>query len=43
MALEYGFNVVLKNRFSLEALLKQKVLETGLILCLIHTYSGYQW
>ena len=45
MALEYGFNVVLEKpmTFSLEEakLLQQKVLETGLILCLTHTYSGY--
>jgi predicted dehydrogenase len=45
MALEYGFNVVIEKpiTFSLEEakLLKQKLDETGLILCLTHTYSGY--
>jgi predicted dehydrogenase len=45
MALEYGFHVVIEKpmTFSLEEakLLQQKVLETGLILCLTHTYSGY--
>ncbi|MFY9464150.1 MAG: Gfo/Idh/MocA family oxidoreductase [Sediminibacterium sp.] len=45
MALEHGFNVVIEKpiTFSLdEALqLKAKLAETGLILCLTHTYSGY--
>lgn len=45
MALEYGFNVVIEKpiTFSLQEakLLKQKVEETGLLLCLTHTYSGY--
>ncbi|MFV8327005.1 Gfo/Idh/MocA family protein [Flavobacterium sp. ZS1P14] len=45
MALDYGFNVVIEKpiTFSLEEakLLKQKLDETGLILCLTHTYSGY--
>ena len=45
MALDYGFNVVIEKpmTFSLEEakLLQQKVDETGLILCLTHTYSGY--
>ena len=45
MALEYGFNVVIEKpiAISLEEakLLEQKVKETGLILCLTHTYSGY--
>lgn len=45
MALDYGFNVVIEKpmTFSLEEakLLQQKVEETGLILCLTHTYSGY--
>ncbi len=45
MALEYGFNVVIEKpmTFSLEEakILKQKVEETGLLLCLTHTYSGY--
>jgi predicted dehydrogenase len=45
MALDHGFNVVLDKpmTFSLdEALqLKKKVEETGLLLCLTHTYSGY--
>ncbi|MDD5149307.1 MAG: Gfo/Idh/MocA family oxidoreductase [Flavobacterium sp.] len=45
MALDNGFNVVIEKpiTFSLEEakLLKQKLDETGLILCLTHTYSGY--
>ena len=45
MALDNGFNVVIEKpiAFNLdEALqLKKKVAETGLILCLTHTYSGY--
>ena len=45
MALEHGFHVVIEKpiAFTLEEaqLLKQKVEETGLILCLTHTYSGY--
>ena len=45
MALEYGFNVVIEKpiTFSLDEAkqLKQKVEETGLLLCLTHTYSGY--
>lgn len=45
MALDYGFNVVIEKpiTFSLEEakLLKQKLDETGLLLCLTHTYSGY--
>lgn len=45
MALEYGFNVVIEKPIALslnEALqLKEKVKETGLTLCLTHTYSGY--
>jgi len=45
MALEYGFNVVIEKPIALslsEALqLKEKVQETGLTLCLTHTYSGY--
>jgi len=45
MALENGFNVVIEKpiTFTLEEakLLKQKVDETGLTLCLTHTYSGY--
>lgn len=45
MALEHGFHVVIEKpiTFSLdEALqLKAKLNETGLILCLTHTYSGY--
>ncbi|MFV5696463.1 Gfo/Idh/MocA family protein [Flavobacterium sp. LB3P122] len=45
MALDYGFNVVIEKpiTFSLEEakLLDQKIKETGLILCLTHTYSGY--
>jgi predicted dehydrogenase len=45
MALEKGFHVVIEKpiTFTLEeaSLLKKKVEETGLILCLTHTYSGY--
>ena len=45
MALEHGFHVVLDKPMTLtlaEAkLLQQKVKETGLYLCLTHTYSGY--
>lgn len=45
MALDHGFNVVIEKpiTFTLdEAIqLKQKVEETGLTLCLTHTYSGY--
>ena len=45
MALENGFHVVIEKpmTFTLEEakLLKQKVDETGLMLCLTHTYSGY--
>ena len=45
MALEHGFNVVIEKpiTFSLEEakLLQQKLKETGLTLCLTHTYSGY--
>ena len=45
MALDHGFNVVIEKpiTFSLEEakLLEQKIKETGLILCLTHTYSGY--
>jgi predicted dehydrogenase len=45
MALDHGFHVVIEKpiTFTLdEALqLKKKVEETGLILCLTHTYSGY--
>ncbi len=45
MALDNGFNVVIEKpiTFSLEEakLLKQKLDETGLLLCLTHTYSGY--
>lgn len=45
MALENGFHVVIEKpiAFTLdEALqLKKKVEETGLLLCLTHTYSGY--
>lgn len=45
MALEHGFNVVIEKpiTFSLdEAIqLKKKVEETGLLLCLTHTYTGY--
>ncbi|MEP6512444.1 MAG: Gfo/Idh/MocA family oxidoreductase [Parafilimonas sp.] len=45
LALENGFHVVLEKpmTFSLDEAkqLKQKVDETGLLLCLTHTYSGY--
>jgi predicted dehydrogenase len=45
MALEHGFHVVIEKpiTFSLEEakLLKQKLAETGLLLCLTHTYAGY--
>ena len=45
MALENGFHVVIEKpmTFTLEEakLLKKKAEETGLILCLTHTYSGY--
>lgn len=45
MALDHGFHVVIEKpiTFTLEEakLLKQKVEETGLLLCLTHTYSGY--
>lgn len=45
MALENGFHVVIEKpmTFSLEEAkeLKKKVDETGLLLCLTHTYSGY--
>jgi predicted dehydrogenase len=45
MALDKGFNVVIEKpiAFTLEEAknLKKKVQETGLVLCLTHTYSGY--
>ena len=45
MALENGFHVVIEKpmTFTLEEAkeLKKKVEETGLMLCLTHTYSGY--
>ncbi len=45
MALEHGFHVVIEKpmTFTLEEAkqLKKKVEETGLLLCLTHTYSGY--
>jgi predicted dehydrogenase len=45
MALENGFHVVIEKpiTFSLDEAkqLKQKLEETGLLLCLTHTYSGY--
>jgi predicted dehydrogenase len=45
MALDNGFHVVIEKpiAFTLEEalLLKQKVDQTGLLLCLTHTYSGY--
>lgn len=45
LALDKGFHVVIEKpmTFTLEEarLLQQKVKETGLLLCLTHTYSGY--
>ena len=45
MALDHGFHVVIEKpiAFTLEEAkqLKQKLDETGLTLCLTHTYSGY--
>ncbi len=45
MALDNGFNIVIEKpiTFTLDEAkqLKKKVEETGLILCLTHTYSGY--
>jgi predicted dehydrogenase len=45
MALEHGFHVVIEKpmTFTLDEAkqLQKKVQETGLILCLTHTYSGY--
>ncbi|MEP6585048.1 MAG: Gfo/Idh/MocA family oxidoreductase [Ginsengibacter sp.] len=45
MALEHGFNVVIEKpmTFTLDEAkeLKKKVEETGLVLCLTHTYSGF--
>lgn len=45
MALDNGFNVVIEKpmTFTLEEAkqLQKKVEETGLLLCLTHTYSGY--
>ncbi|MHB1921558.1 MAG: Gfo/Idh/MocA family protein [Chitinophagaceae bacterium] len=45
MALEKGFNVVVEKpiTFTLEEAreLKKKLAQTGLMLCLTHTYSGY--
>ncbi len=45
LALDHGFHVVIEKpmTFTLDEAkqLKQKVEETGLILCLTHTYSGY--
>ncbi len=45
MALDHGFHVVIEKpiAFTLDEAkqLKQKVEETGLTLCLTHTYSGY--
>ncbi len=45
MALDHGFNVVIEKpmTFTLDEAkqLKKKVDETGLILCLTHTYSGF--
>ncbi|ALL04609.1 oxidoreductase [Pedobacter sp. PACM 27299] len=45
MALDHGFNVVIEKPIALSLeeakQLQEKVKETGLILCLTHTYSGY--
>ncbi|WP_039842700.1 Gfo/Idh/MocA family protein, partial [Pedobacter agri] len=45
MALEHGFNVVIEKPMTLTLedakQLQAKVKETGLTLCLTHTYSGY--
>ncbi len=45
MALDKGFNVVIEKpiTFTIDEAkqLKKKVEETGLVLCLTHTYSGY--
>ncbi len=45
MALEHGFNVVIEKpmTFTLDEAkqLQKKVAETGLLLCLTHTYAGY--
>jgi predicted dehydrogenase len=45
MALDHGFNVVIEKpiAFTLDEAkqLKKKVEESGLVLCLTHTYSGY--
>ena len=45
MALDYGFNVVLDKPMTLSLneakQLQEKVNETGLLLCLTHTYSAY--
>ncbi len=45
MALEHGFHVVIEKPIALNLeqarQLQQKVEETGLLLCLMHTYSGY--
>jgi predicted dehydrogenase len=45
MALEYGFHVLIDKPITISLneakQLQQKVKETGLILCLTHTYSGY--
>ncbi len=45
MALDHGFNVVIEKPIALSLdearQLQNKVEETGLILCLTHTYSGY--
>src|ERR1700730_4654094 len=45
LALENGFNVVIEKpiTFTLDEAkqLKKKLDETGLVLCLTHTYSGY--
>ena len=45
MALDKGFHVVIEKPITLSLdeakSLKQKLDETGLVLCLTHTYTGY--
>jgi predicted dehydrogenase len=45
MALDHGFNVVIEKPIAFTSeeakQIKRKVEETGLLLCLTHTYSGY--
>ncbi|MEO7561975.1 MAG: Gfo/Idh/MocA family oxidoreductase, partial [Ferruginibacter sp.] len=45
MALDHGFNVVIEKPITISLQeaqeLKKKLAESGLLLCLTHTYSGY--